>query len=90
MKPQQLFPEASTLGPVLQDHVACARTSFPTITAIAVAIASSVVLTLAGCANSAGITSNAQTIAPASIGLDASATAPIVVADWWKVSAAPR
>ena len=90
MKPQQLFNEAPTLGQVLQGQVACARTSLPTITAIAVAIASSVVLTLAGCANSAGITSSAQTIAPASVGLEANATAPdgpvapLVSADWWK------
>ena len=87
MKPQQLLSEASTLGQVLQDHVACARTTFPTITAIAVAIASSVVLTLAGCANSAGIASTAQTIAPASVGLEASSTAPVapaVTPDWWK------
>jgi len=84
MKPQQLFHEASAFGHALQERVRCARTSLPAITAIAVAIASSVVLTLAGCANSAGIGSSAQPIAPASIGLDASATAPAVVADWWK------
>jgi NodT family efflux transporter outer membrane factor (OMF) lipoprotein len=90
MKPQQLFNEAPALGQFLQNHVACARSSFPTITAVAVAIASTVVLTLAGCANSAGIASSAQPIAPASIGLDAGATAPVVpvvpavTADWWK------
>jgi hypothetical protein len=84
MKPQQLLNEAAALGHALQEHVVCARTSFPAITAVAVAIASSVVLTLAGCANSAGIGSNAQTIAPASIGLEAGVTAPVVVADWWK------
>lgn len=84
MKPRQLFHQASALGQVLQDHIACARTSFPTITAFAVAIASSVVLTLAGCASSAGIASTAQAIAPASIDLDAGATAPVVVTDWWK------
>ena len=84
MKPQQLLNEASDLGQVLQDHARCARTSLPTLMAIAVAIASSIVLTLSGCANSAGIAPVAQPIAPASVGLDANASAPIVVADWWK------
>ncbi len=84
MKPQQLLNEASALGQSLQDQVRCARTSFPALTAIAVAIASSIVLTLSGCANSAGIASSAQAIAPASIGLGAGASTPVVVADWWK------
>ncbi|CAM5795714.1 RND transporter OS=Rhizobacter sp. Root404 OX=1736528 GN=ASC76_15215 PE=3 SV=1 [Rhizobacter fulvus] len=87
MKPQQLLNEA-TLQHVLesvQDHVRCARTSLPAITAIAVAIASSVVLTLGGCASSAGIAPVAQTIAPASVGLDANAVASALplAADWW-------
>ncbi|WP_448174368.1 efflux transporter outer membrane subunit [Rhizobacter fulvus] len=57
----------------------------PAITAIAVAIASSVVLTLGGCASSAGIAPVAQTIAPASVGLDANAVASALplAADWW-------
>lgn len=84
MKPQQLFNEATALGQALQARVHCARASLPTLTAIAVAIASSVVLTLGGCASNAGIGSSAQPIAPASVGLDAAATAPAVVTDWWK------
>ena len=87
MKPQQLLNEASALSESLQGHVRCARTSLPALTAIAVAIASSIVLTLTGCANSAGIAPVAQLIAPAGVGLDASATAPVapvVTADWWK------
>ncbi len=84
MKPQQLLNEASALGQALQERVRCARTSLPAITAIAVAIASSVVLTLAGCASSAGIGSNAQPIAPGSVGLEAGATAPALATDWWK------
>ena len=84
MKPQQLFNEACALGHALHDHMLGTRSSLPALTAIAVAIASSIVLTLSGCANSAGIASKAQTIAPASVGLDASATAPIVTSDWWK------
>src|SRR5580765_2992764 len=85
MKPQQALHEASGLGPALQGRVRCARASLPTLTAIAVAIASSVVLTLVGCASSAGIGPNAQTIAPASVGLaEGAPVASIVTADWWK------
>ena len=87
MKPQQPLNEVSQLGQAFQDHVRCARASLPALTAIAVAIASSIVLTLSGCASSAGIGSSAQVIVPASIGLDAGANAndaaPLVVADWW-------
>jgi len=60
------------------------RLALPTLTAIAVALASSIVLTLAGCANSAGIAPTAQLNAPAAVGLDATATAPVVAADWWR------
>ena len=59
------------------------RNLLPVVTAVAVAIASSVVLTLGGCASSAGIAPSAQAIAPASVGLDTGATAPTVAADWW-------
>jgi NodT family efflux transporter outer membrane factor (OMF) lipoprotein len=86
MKPQQLLNEA-TVQNVLETvsaHVRCAKTSLPAITAIAVAIASSVVLTLGGCASSAGIAPVAQAIAPASVGLDAAAAPlPPLAADWW-------
>lgn len=67
-----------------------ARNNFPTLAAFAVAIASSVVLTLGGCASSAGITSEAKPIDPASVGLAAGASstgavmpAPSLLTDWW-------
>ncbi|MBC8058831.1 MAG: hypothetical protein H7Y61_19860 [Rhizobiales bacterium] len=46
MKPQQLFNDAAGLAHALQVHVRCARRSLPTLTVIAVAVASSIVLTL--------------------------------------------
>ena len=73
MKPQQLLNEASALSEALQDHVACTRASFPTLTAIAVALASSVVITFAGCASGAASAPVAQALAPAGVGLDAGA-----------------
>ena len=86
MKPQQLLNEANfqNVLEAVHAHVRCAKSSLPTLTAIAVAIASSVVLTLGGCASSAGIAPVAQTIAPASVGLDsAAAPLPPLAADWW-------
>jgi NodT family efflux transporter outer membrane factor (OMF) lipoprotein len=84
MKPQQLFNEATALRQVLQARMRCARTTLPALTAVAVAIASSVVLTLGGCASSAGIASTAQPVAPARVGLVPGAAAPAVAADWWR------
>ena len=90
MKPQQLSPprDAESTAPSALD---CARATLPTLTAIAVALASSIVLTLSGCASSAGIASVAQPIAPLSIGIVADATAtatataaPALAADWWR------
>ena len=86
MKSQQLLIEAAAVRQAIRAHARCARASLPAITAIAVAIASSVVLTLSGCASSAGIAPAAQPIAPASVGLDAgtsAATTPAVAPDWW-------
>jgi NodT family efflux transporter outer membrane factor (OMF) lipoprotein len=42
------------------------------------------VLTLAGCASSAGIAPVAQINAPSAVGLDAAAVTPAVAADWWR------
>ena len=58
--------------------------SLPTLTAVIVALASTLVLTLAGCASSAGIAPVATTVAPATVGLDAQASTPDVAADWWR------
>lgn len=85
MKPQQLLTEAAAVRRAVQEHAHRAKTLLPALTAIAVAIASSVVLTLSGCANSAGIVPVAQAVAPASIGLDPSNPAtPAVATDWWR------
>ena len=63
--------------------VSSVRLAWPTLTVIAVALASSVVLTLTGCASSAGIAPTAQLTAPAAVGLDAATTTPALAADWW-------
>lgn len=94
MKPQQQSSH-STLQSTLQSTfcefadsvpVRRARASLPTVAAVAVAIASSVVLMLSGCASSAGVApAAAQVAAPTSVGLDAAnAPVPALNADWWK------
>jgi NodT family efflux transporter outer membrane factor (OMF) lipoprotein len=83
MKLHQSFFQPTAIAEAVKAHAPCARLILPTITAVAVAIASSVVLTLGGCASSAGIAPVAQPIAPASVGLDANATTPAFAADWW-------
>lgn len=59
--------------------------ALPTVTALVVALASTLVLTLAGCASTAGINApQAKVVAPAALGVsDSNATAP-VGADWWQ------
>jgi len=54
-----------------------------TVTTFVLAIASVVVMALAGCANPRGIESSAKLVAPAALGADAAAVAP-VAADWWR------
>ncbi len=51
------------------------------------ALASGIVLTLAGCASSTGISPSAQLLEPAGVGLAAAplpATSPALALDWWK------
>ena len=83
MKPQQLFTLGAPPPEPECDFVRRVRASLPALGAIAVAIASSIVLTLGGCASSAGIASTAQTLAPVNVGLDASVAVPAVTRDWW-------
>ena len=65
--------------------VECAKRRLPTVAAFVIALASTVVLTLAGCASTEGIASQARPIAPAAVGIaDAAAPgAPAVAPDWW-------
>ena len=88
MKPQQLSLGHGAAEGAFRSgicYVRYLRSALPTVAAIAVALASSIVLTLSGCASSAGISSDAKIVAPASVGIDTSAPAmPAVAADWWR------
>ncbi len=55
-----------------------------TMTTVIVALASMLVLALAGCASPRGIESRATLTAPATLGADASAQVGQVAADWWR------
>ena len=83
---QRFSPEVTGVDAPLS-LACCARTSLPTLAAIVVAIASTAVLVLGGCASSAGIAPVAQPLAPASLGLAAESPespSPSFAADWWR------
>jgi len=54
-----------------------------TLTTIAIALGSTILLTLAGCASSDGIAPSATLVDPAKVGVSAAPAAPIA-ADWWQ------
>lgn len=61
-----------------------ARAAARTITTIVIALTSTLVIALAGCANPGGIASTSTLIAPASVGVSAAAPADTIGADWWQ------
>jgi NodT family efflux transporter outer membrane factor (OMF) lipoprotein len=62
----------------------CAR-ALPTLTALVVALASTLVLTLVGCASTEGIApSAAQPVTPAALGVADASSATPVAAEWWQ------
>jgi len=63
----------------------CAKRRLPTVAAFVIALASSIVLTLAGCVSTEGIASQAKPIAASTVGIADAATAsmPAIAPDWW-------
>jgi NodT family efflux transporter outer membrane factor (OMF) lipoprotein len=56
-----------------------------TITTIVIALTSTVVIALAGCADASGIAAKSTLIEPAKVGVAATApAAPVIAADWWR------
>ena len=87
MKPDQLALQIDTADEARDSHASCVSSALPLLTTLALALASSVVLTLAGCASSAGIAPTARVQAPAGIPADAAISpdiAPALAADWWR------
>ncbi|MEO6744330.1 MAG: hypothetical protein ABIS28_04405, partial [Caldimonas sp.] len=68
----------------------CAKRRLPTVAAFVIALASSIVLTLAGCASTEGIASQAKPIAASTVGItDAAPTVPAIAPAWWVAFADP-
>jgi NodT family efflux transporter outer membrane factor (OMF) lipoprotein len=64
--------------------LACAKQRLPTLAAFVIAVASTLVMTFAGCASTGGIAPQAVPLQAAQVGLVADAgTAPAVAPDWW-------
>ena len=69
--------------------LACAKQRLPTIAALVIALASTVVMTLAGCASPGDIASHATPLAPSRVGLAGDAAVPALAPDWWAAFADP-
>jgi len=76
MKDGDNFPDA--VSGVVSGAVARTMTTF------VVAVASMIVMALAGCVSPGGITSKAVLASPAAVGADGAATAAPIAADWWR------
>ena len=73
------------LSPAIVEADAPRTSTTRALSAIVVAIASTAVLALGGCAGSAGIAPAARTLSPARVGMAAEAgAAPKGTADWWR------
>ncbi len=66
------------------------QTSLLTLAPLVVALASSVMLALGGCASSAGIHGQAQPRSAASVGLEGGHTAAPLAGDWWRSFGDPK
>ncbi len=78
MKPQQLIRSESL------------RSALATLTPVLVAVGSAILLTLGGCASSAGIAPKLEPIAPAQAGLAEGAASNAVDAAWWRAFGDPK
>ncbi|MEO7338041.1 MAG: efflux transporter outer membrane subunit, partial [Caldimonas sp.] len=61
----------------------CAKRRLPTLAAFVIAVASTIVMMLAGCASPGQIASNAEMVAPAKVGAAGEGAPLALVADWW-------
>ena len=69
----------------------CAKRRLPTVAAFVIALASTIVLTLAGCASTAGIASQADPLPAERVGLPAGGDAsPALAPDWWRAFGVPQ
>ena len=67
----------------------CAKRRLPTLAALVIAVASTIVMTFAGCASTDGIASHAAPLSPTQLGILGSQAAPAVAPDWWAAFSDP-
>lgn len=78
-------PAAGVEGEVTVSRCAVARRRLPTVTALIVAVASSIVMTLAGCASTGGVGPQATPLDAAQLGLGGTAAPGDALAPaWWE------
>ncbi len=66
------------------DSVSRVKAVARTVTTIVIALTSTLVIALAGCANSSGIVSSARLVDPAKVGVSSSPGEAALAADWWQ------
>ena len=66
------------------DAASRAKAVARTVTTIVIALTSTIVIALAGCANPSGIVSNATLVEPAKVGVSATPGNAPLAADWWQ------
>ncbi|MEO8527317.1 MAG: hypothetical protein ABI460_21480, partial [Caldimonas sp.] len=66
------------------DSAARVKAVARTLTTIVIALTSTIVIALAGCANPAGIASSATFVDPAKVGVSATPAKDVLAADWWQ------
>jgi len=69
--------------------IECVKRRLPTVAALVIAVASTIVLTLAGCASTEGISSQAAPLSATRAGLPESAAVPAVAPEWWRAFGDP-
>jgi NodT family efflux transporter outer membrane factor (OMF) lipoprotein len=67
-----------------EEHAARAKAVARTLTTIVIALTSTIVIALAGCASSEGIAARSTPIDPAKVGVSAATPAAPLAPDWWR------
>ena len=72
------------MSPCNADAASRAKAVARTVTTIVIALTSTIVIALAGCANPSGIVSNGKLVDPAKVGVSGSTGNAALAADWWQ------
>ena len=72
------------MSPCNTDSVSRAKAVARTVTTIVIALTSTIVIALAGCANPSGIVSNSKLVDPAKVGVSSLTGQAALPAEWWQ------